>query len=138
VGSIHGVKNALQEGQEIIANRVGTLGNTFMEQGILEEDSYPWMTTNTNFRNPFARFNQKVQNLTEFTDEINQLVQSGIEVQQNVNELFENNQELLTATQKLQQAFTQFDEEKKQENNQQNIDNASPDISNQDLIKFEE
>lgn len=137
LSATHGIKNALQEGQEVIANRVGTLGNSFLEQGIFEENSYPWMTTDTDFRSPFTGFTQRIAGLTEMVDEVNQLVQSGIEVQENVNQLWDNTQNALTASEELQDAFTQFDLTREAEDVTQETDSASPDISNTDLAKNE-
>ena len=137
VGSVRGIKDALQNGQEIIANRVGILGNSFQEQGILEEDSFPWMDTNTDFRNPFAKFTQAVSNLQEVVDETNELVQTGIEVQENVQQVFQNTQGALTAREELEQTLAQFDLTKEQNETQAEIDSTSPNIGNVDLVKDE-
>lgn len=137
ISAVGGVKNALQEGQEIIVNRVGVLGNTFLEQGIFEEDSYPWMNIETNFRSPFSGFTQKIANLDEFVGEINQLVQSGIEVQENVGEFVEGAKELSEGAQALLAAAETFIESKEAEEEVAEIESESPDIEPSDLVQLE-
>ena len=138
VSSVRGIKDAIQNGQEIIANRVGFLGNSFMSQGLLEEDSFPWMETNNNFRNPFARFNQQVSNLQEFTDEINELVMTGIEVKDNFSELTDGIENFSEARTELEESLEKFAEDKQTEENEAEVDSESPDIANIDLVKKED
>lgn len=135
VGSVRGAKDALQHGQEIIANRIATLGNTAMSQGIYEDNSFPWMDTNTNFREPFEKFTYVVRDLQEVTDETNELVQTGIEVQENVQQTFNNASGILTAREELEQTFSQFDVDREVEEDTAARDSASPDIEPIDLIE---
>lgn len=137
ISSVRGIKDAIANGQEIIANRVGTLGNNFMLQGILEENSFPWMDTNINFRNPFARFVTRVENLQQIVDETNELVQTGIEVQQGFQEITENLSEFQSGREQLEESLSEFNLAKQEEEDTEEFLNQSPDIDNSDLIEAE-
>ena len=138
ISSVRGIKDAIQNGQEIIANRVGFLGNSFMSQGLLEEDSFPWMETNNNFRNPFARFNQQVGNVQEFVDEINELAATGIEVKDNFSELTDEIENFSEARTELEESLKEFSEDTQKKEDKAEVFNRSPDITNIDLVKKEE
>lgn len=138
IGSVRGVKDALQNGQEIIANRVGYIGNSFLEQGILEEDSFRWMQPNLNLRNPFSRVTGAITNLQEVVDETNELVQTGIEVQEGFGEIVAGIDEFSEARTELEEILDEFNDDKQEEEDNAEIPNASPDITNRDLIKDEE
>ena len=135
--SVHGIKNALQEGQEIIANRIGIGFNEFQEQGILEDNSFNWMPTNNDFKNPFLGFTQRVSDIDNFVSEINNLAQNGIEVQENFNQLAEQSTEFQSASDKLRESFTLFDEERTTEVATQAQESASPEIERFDLVQLE-
>lgn len=137
VSATRAIKDALQNGQEIIANRVGFLGNSFMEQGILEEDSYPWNDTNISFRRSFNSFITRVQSVQEVVDEINELVQSGIEVGENVQQISESIEAFQGERQVLEEALSQFSEEKQSSEDEKEVTNASPEIANSDLVRDE-
>jgi hypothetical protein len=137
VSAIRGIKDALQQGQEIIVNRVATIGNSMKEQGVLEDNSFAWMDNNVNFRNAFPRLTNFIQNLQQIVEETNELVETGIEVQENVNTLYTNTTGALTGSEELQKAFDQFDLDKITDEADKEVTNASPSIANIDLIKNE-
>lgn len=135
--AIHGLKDSIQEGQEIIANRVGKIGNAFLEQGILETGSYDWMDDDLNLKTPFKGFTQYVQNLTEFVEEVNELIETGIEVNENFNELFESAEEAITASQQLENAIQAYIVNRELSEQEKDLESASPEIANSDLIRGE-
>lgn len=138
LSAIHGIKDALQNGQEIISQRVSYIGNSFLAQGLVEERSYPWMNPFENFRNPFQGFLLKIQGLNEITDEINELVQSGLEIKEGINEIKEQTEDFKTGRQELEAAMAAFDgDREKIEKDSIEPDSASPDIENLDLVEGE-
>jgi hypothetical protein len=135
--AIHGIKDALQEGQEIIANRVATLGNACLEQGLFEDGTYGWMDKDLNLKQPFSKFTTYVSNLTEFVEEVNALIQSGIEVQESTNEFYENTQDALKGAKALEKAIEDYIENRNATEAINNQNSASPAISDLDLAKDE-
>ncbi len=137
VFAVQGIKNAMLEGLETVGNWTAKIGNNMMIQGLLEERSFPWMNENINFRNPFSKFLQKIDTTEEIVGQVNSLVSSGIEAQENFNQLFEGTEQVQTASQELQENLSNFDTGKEATEAQENLSSASPEISNQDLIKDE-
>lgn len=138
VSATRAIKDAIQNGQEIIANRVGFLSNSFMEQGILEEGSYPWSDTNISFRRSFNSFVTRVESVQEIVDEINELVQSGIEIKENVKEISDNIETFQGERQKLEEALDELNTEKQKEEDDKELVNESPNITNSVLVKDED
>jgi hypothetical protein len=135
--AIHGIKDALQEGQEIIANRVATLGNACLEQGLFEDGTYSWMDKDLNLKQPFSKFTTYVSNLTEFVEEVNALIQSGIEVQESTNEFYQNTEDAVKGAEALEKAITDYIDQRNSEEAAKQEESASPDITNLDLIQGE-
>lgn len=138
VSAIRGIKDSLQNGQEIIANRVGHLGNAFMDQGILEEDSFAWMDTDVNFRTYFQGLTNTIQNLQEVVDETNELVQTGIEVQEAFGEITNLATEFSAARTSFEEAMEEFDVTTIGEKEDEEAESVSPAIGNPDLVKDED
>jgi hypothetical protein len=137
VSAVHGIKDSIQEGQEIISNRLASFSNAFLEQGVLEPGSFDWMTDEIPLKKTFPGFTRSVQNLTEFVEEVNELIESGIEVQESVNEVFENAEGALTASAELDKAFKDYIKQRNEQEDVKNNDSKSPDITNDDLIRDE-
>ncbi len=135
--SVQGIKNAVLEAQEIVGNWTAKIGNNLQVQGIFEDDSYPWMNENINFRNPFNKFIQKIDLAEEVVSQGSSLVSSGVEAQENFNELFNQNSELKTASEELQETLSNFSETKETEVAEQTLESASPEIENVDVVKAE-
>ena len=138
VSSIRGIKDSLQNGQEIIANRIGNLGNSFMNQGILEEDSFAWMDTEVNFRTHFSGLTNTIENLQEVVDETNELVQTGLEVQEGFGEIINFAEEFSAARTDFEEAMQEFSDEESEKKVDEEIESVSPDIGNADLVKDED
>ena len=137
VFAVQGVKNAVLEGLETVGNWTAKIGNNMMVQGLLEERSFPWMNENVNFRNPFNKFLQKIDTTEEIVGQVNNLVSSGIEAQENFNQIFEQSSEVKTASQELQDNLSAFDTEKETLEQQEILTSQSPDIDRLDLIQLE-
>lgn len=137
VSAVQGVKNAVLESMETVGSWTAKIGNNMQIQGLLEERSFPWMNENINFRNPFGKWMQKIEVTEEILGQVNSLVSSGIEAQENFTELINNSSEITTASQELQNNLAQFDLDKEATEATENTTSASPDINNIDLIKSE-
>lgn len=137
LSALHGIKDALQEGQELIANRVGTLGNAFLEHGYFEDDFYSFMSDEVNLRQPFSRFTNYVENLTELVEEVGELIEQGIEVQEAVNEFKESQGEFKSASAEFKKSIDDWSALKGEEENEKKTESESPEIANADLIEGE-
>lgn len=144
VFAVQGIKFAVLEAIETVGSWTAKIGNNMMIQGLFEERSFPWMDENVNFRNPFGKFIERINTTEEIVGQVNNLVSSGIEAQENFNQLFEQigetgsaTQELKTSSQKLAESLTQADTDKEAIEQQENLNSASPDIDRLDLIQLE-
>ena len=144
VFAVQGIKFAVLEAIETVGSWTAKIGNNMLIQGLFEEKSFPWMDENVNFRNPFNRFIEKINTTEEVIGQVNNLVSSGIEAQENFNQLFEQvgetgeaTEELKTSSQKLAESLTQADTDKEAIEQQENLNSASPDINRLDLIQLE-
>jgi hypothetical protein len=137
LSALNGIKDALQEGQELIANRVGTLGNAFLEHGYFEDDFYSFMSNEVNLRQPFSKFTNYVANLTELVEEVGELIEQGIEVQEAVNEFKESQGEFKTASAQFQKSIDDWSTLKSSEEAEKKMESESPEIANSDLIEGE-
>lgn len=130
VAAIHNMVNAALDGINTIASWIAKMGNRAQEQGIVDYGSWPWMNENTNFRNPTARFLEKVDNLEEAADSVYMLVSSGIELQEGYTEAVQ-------ATKDLTKALDDFDSDKKIDEGTVTIANQSPTPTKIDVVKHE-
>lgn len=137
VYAVQGIKFAVLEAIETVGNWTAKIGNNMMIQGLLEERSFPWMNENINFKNPFSGFLQKLDTADEVVSQVNNLVSSGIEAQENFNEIFEQSNEFKTASEELQQSLADFDTEKEQNEQTEIANSQSPEIDRLDLIQLE-
>ncbi len=137
VYAVQGIKNAVLEGLETVGSWTAKIGNNMIIQGLLEDRSFPWMNENVNFRNPFSRFIQKIENTEEVVSQVNNLVSSGIEAQENFNQIIDNSNELVTSSEELQNNLAQFDLDKEAIEDAASQESVSPEINNRDLIKDE-
>ena len=129
--AITATKNAFLEVQEITADWVAKIGNTVQEQGIVEEDSYPWMLPGIQFKNPYQGFLNKLNNVEEIVDQASNFVNSAVELKDSV-------EQVTTSSEEVQQSIASFVEIKNTEEADKETESVSPDIANTDLIKHEE
>lgn len=102
VQAIQSMVYAAIEGIEVVGSWVAKIGNTSQEQGVFEDLSFPWMDENPNFKNPYARLLEKVEDLEEAAESVYQLVSAGIEFQEGYAETVESTQELIAALQEAE------------------------------------
>lgn len=128
--AISQTKNAVLEVQEITTNWVAEIGNNMQEQGLFEEDSYPWMNDKNDFTNPYAGFLNKVNNVEGIVESAGSFINS-------VTELQDSTTALGTSKEELAKVLEDFSKDKQNEENEKITASSSPSISNSDLIKHE-
>ena len=130
VYAIRGVQDAFLSAQEVVGGWIAKIGNGMQDQGMFEDNTFPWMNPNPNFKNPYKGFLAKIDDLEDAASQVNSLVSSGIEFQQSINETIESSTKLTTA-------LDNFSDQRKAEQEAAEISNQSPNVSNIDLIKKE-
>lgn len=130
VYAIRGIQDAFLSAQEVVGGWIAKIGNGMQDQGMFEDNTFPWMNPNPNFKNPYKGFLAKIDDLEDAASQVNSLVSSGIEFQQSINETIESSTELTTA-------LDNFSNQRKAEQEAAEVSNQSPDVSNIDLIKKE-
>lgn len=126
--AIRGMKEAVLEAQEVVGGWVAKIGNSFQDQGMFEDRTYPWMNPNPNFRSPFKGYLAKIDNLEDAAGQLNALVGTGLEFQESINETIQSSTELT-------QSLNDFDNDREEEQQAAILTNESPNIDNIDLIK---
>ena len=124
-------KDAVLEVHEVTADWIAQIGNSMQEQGIVEEDSYPWMRENNDFVNPYEGFLNKLNDIEEVVEQASSFVNAAIELKDSTVELVESGAE-------LRNALNEFNHTKESEETTKETESTSPDIANSDLIKNEE
>ena len=95
INAIQGTKDALLEADEVTGGWVAKIGNSLQEQGVVDEDSYDWMHEQPEYRATLGQgLLSKLENVQEFVEKVNTIVSTGVEIQENTNELIENSQNL--------------------------------------------
>lgn len=130
VAAIQNMVNAALDGLNTIGSWIAKMGNRAQEQGMVDDRSWKWMDETPNFRNPTARFLEKVENLEDAADSVYMLVSSGIEVQQAYTEATQ-------ATTTLLDTLKKFDEDKVFAEREEVRKNTSPFPQKIDVVKHE-
>ena len=130
VYSIQGTKNALLEADEITGGHIAKVGNALQEQGIIEEDTYDWMNPEPDYQQPFKGILGKIDAIEEMSDRVSSVVSTGLEIKENTTEIVTNSQTLIDAT-------TDFVSTKNADETAKQSESVSPDIDRLDTIKFE-
>ena len=128
--AITATKNAVLEANEVIGDWVAKIGNTQQEQGIVEEDSYPWMHENVQFKNPYEGFLGKLNNAEEVIESASSFVNAAIELQDSI-------EQVTTSKEELNNALNQFNTTKATEETAKEAESTSPEIDRLDLIQLE-
>lgn len=131
ISAVRGGKEAILEAHQVTGGWIAQIGNSVQDQGLIEDDSYRWMPPRPDFRTPFKGYLTKIDNLEEAASQVNSLVSSGIEFQENINEGID-------ATARLTKALDDFQEEAEADRETALSTNESPDIPNISLVKHQE
>lgn len=124
-------KNAVLEVQEITNNWLAEIGNNIQEQGIIEEDSYPWMKDDNDYKNPYTGFLNKINNVEEVIEQASSFINSATELKDSTEQLTTSKEEVTTA-------LTAFSATKQTDEDSKKAESASPEIDRLDLIQLEE
>jgi len=114
------------EAQEVLGGWVAKIGNGLSRDGIVNDDSIDWMPERPDFKNPFFRAQQTIENLTEATESVNQLASAVIETQ-------ELRTQINTNYEAFKNEITVKSEEKKTTENAKKEESQSDDIDKSDL-----
>ena len=128
--AITATKNAVLEANEVIGDWVAKIGNTQQEQGIVEEDSYPWMKEGVQFKNPYDGFLNKLNNAEEVIEQTSSFVNAAIELKDSV-------EQVTTSKEELTNALNEFNTTKEADETAKEIESASPEVDRLDLIQLE-
>ena len=128
--AIQGTKNALLEADEITGGHIAEIGNALQEQGLVEEDTYDWMNTSPDYRQPFEGILGRIDAVEDVVNRVNSVVSTGLEIKESSNEVIVNSQELIDAT-------AEFLTQKTSLENTKDAQSESPNIDRLDLIKHE-
>lgn len=128
--AVTATKNAVLEANEVIGDWVARIGNAQQEQGIVEEDSYPWMKDNNNFTDPYQGFLGKLNNAEEVISQASSFVNAAIELKDSV-------EQVTTSKEELTNALNEFNTTKAAEETTKETESASPDVDRLDLIQLE-
>lgn len=82
IDSVRSMQNTMIEAQEVVGGWVAKIGNGLSQDGVVNDDTIDWMPEKPDFKNPFFRAQQTIENLTEATESVNQLASAVIETQE--------------------------------------------------------
>jgi len=78
------------EAQEIVGGWVAKIGNGLTHDGVVNDDTIDWMPERPDFKNPFFRAQQVIEELTDATESVNQLASAVIETQELTTQIATN------------------------------------------------
>ncbi|CAO5047857.1 hypothetical protein MICAER10613_025970 [Microcystis aeruginosa] len=126
IDSVRSMQNTMIEAQEIVGGWVAKIGNGLSRDGVVSDNTIDWMPERPDFKNPFFRAQQTIENLTEATESVNQLASAVIEAQELRTQINANYQA-------FQNEITVKSEEKKTAETAKKQESQSTDINNSDL-----
>lgn len=90
IDSVRSMQNTIIESQEVVGGWVAKIGNGLSQDGIVNDDTIDWMPEKPNFKNPFLRAQETIENLTEAAESVNQLAAAVIETQELTKQINDN------------------------------------------------
>jgi hypothetical protein len=90
IDSVRSMQNTIIEAQEVVGGWVAKIGNGLSQDGIVNDDTIDWMPEKPNFKNPFLRAQETIENLTEAAESVNQLAAAVIETQELTKQINDN------------------------------------------------
>lgn len=118
------------EGVEAVANINSELNNALRIEGIVSDDLLSYQPENQNFKIPFGRAQQVLENLTEAAEAINQLASAAIEITESTTELDK-------AWDEFQTQITSAKEEKTTKETEKDAQNVPPNSEKVDFARYE-
>ncbi|MBC1197864.1 hypothetical protein H0901_22080 [Microcystis aeruginosa BLCCF158] len=90
IDSVRSMQNTIIEAQEIVGGWVAKIGNGLSQDGVVNDNTINWMPEKPDFKNPFFRAQQTIENLTEAAESVNQLAAAVIESQELAKQINDN------------------------------------------------
>ena len=90
IDSVRSMQNTIIEAQEVVGGWVAKIGNGLSQDGVVNDNTIDWMPEKPNFKNPFLRAQETIENLTEATESVNQLAAAVIETQELTKQINDN------------------------------------------------
>jgi hypothetical protein len=124
IDSVRSMQNTMIEAQEIVGGWIAKIGNGLSQDGVVNDNTIDWMPEKPDFKNPFFRAQQTIENLTEAAESVNQLASSVIETQELTKQINDNYKAFTDEiTVKSDQKKTK-EEDKKQESESSDINKS--------------
>jgi hypothetical protein len=126
IDSVRSMQHTIIEAQEVVGGWVAKIGNGLTQDGVVNDDTIDWMPERPDFKNPFFRAQQTIEDLTEATESVNQLASAVIETQELTAQIATNYEAFKNEIE------TKSVEKKNQESGKKG-ESASPDIGRSNL-----
>lgn len=125
--------DAATQGISTVGGWVAKIGNGMQNEGIVSDDTWPWMDEKPNFGRfgAIGRYVNQLENLEDALDTVNQLAQAPIEYQQGAIELTKERQELA-------KILSEKETEKKTAEDAKSTASQSPEIDAKSLLPAED
>jgi hypothetical protein len=120
------MQHTIIEAQEIVGGWVAKIGNGLTQDGVVGDKTIDWMPERPDFKNPFFRAQEIIEELTDAAESVNQLASAVIETQQLTTEIANNYEAFKN------EIGTKSVEKKNQETGKKS-DSESPNVTNSDL-----
>jgi hypothetical protein len=120
------MQHTMIEAQEIVGGWVAKIGNGLTQDGVVSDNTIDWMPERPDFKNPFFRAQQVIEDLTEAAESVNQLASAVIETQELTTQIAANYET-------FKNEITDKSNEKKDTETEKKDDSQSTDIINSDL-----
>jgi hypothetical protein len=120
------MQHTIIEAQEIVGGWVAKIGNGLTQDGVVGDKTIDWMPERPDFKNPFFRAQEIIEELTDAAESVNQLASAVIETQQLTTEIANNYEAFKN------EIGTKSVEKKNQETGKKG-ESESPNVTNSDL-----
>ena len=90
IDSVRSMQHTIIEAQEIVGGWVAKIGNGLTQDGVVGDKTIDWMPERPDFKNPFFRAQQVIEELTDATESVNQLASAVIETQELTTQIATN------------------------------------------------
>jgi hypothetical protein len=126
IDSVRSMQHTIIEAQEIVGGWVAKIGNGLSQDGVVGDKTIDWMPERPDFKNPFFRAQEIIEELTDAAESVNQLASAVIETQQLTTEIANNYEAFKN------EIGTKSVEKKNQETGKKG-ESESPNVTNSDL-----
>jgi hypothetical protein len=126
IDSVRSMQHTIIEAQEIVGGWVAKIGNGLTQDGVVNDRTIDWMPERPDFKNPFFRAQEIMEELTDAAESVNQLASAVIETQELTTQIA-NNYEA------FKNEIGAKSVEKKNQETGKKGESESPNVTNSDL-----